>query len=117
LLPEASWRKLFDVTQMGDHFGDSAELDEETRKKLLEFAIANSADKSTYQRSKKIMDSLVNMSSPLRITDMPYIIEKHGELIMSVVENDPEIGSLTQCDRCHRKAKLGIYGEDIVLFK
>lgn len=57
-LPEASWQKLLTRKALEKHFGENAELDEKERKHILAIAVNNSADKSRYKRSKKVMVSL-----------------------------------------------------------
>ena len=115
LLPEGSWRKLLSAKALEDHFGENAELDEETRKHLLDVLVANSADKSHRKRSKKIMNSLDEGAAPLRIIEIPYIKQKHHEVVEEVVEKSDKIKSLSFCDKCHQKAKEGIYDDDTVV--
>ena len=50
---------------------------------------------------------------PLRITDIPYIREKHHELDPAVFERE-SIGSLANCTACHLTAEKGIYDDDHV---
>ncbi len=114
LLPEQSWRKLLSPTALEDHFGEDAELDEETRIQLLDFAVKNSADKSTYKRSKKIMASLRGNRAPLRITDVPYIRRKHHEIPDKLISKNKKVRSLSHCDACHQQAEQGNYDDDTV---
>jgi hypothetical protein len=115
LLPERSWRKLLDANQLADHFGDSAELDEALRLKLLNFAVQNSADKSYYKRSRKIMAFLDDDEIPLRITDTVFFKDKHKEIPDKLISKNPEVNSLSFCDNCHKLANEGIYDDDTVL--
>ena len=55
-LPEGSWRKLMEAKALADHFGENAELDEQTRAHILQLLVTNSADKSSHKRSKKVME-------------------------------------------------------------
>ncbi|MFC1505299.1 hypothetical protein ACFL5W_02150 [Thermodesulfobacteriota bacterium] len=48
-----------------------------------------------------------------RITDIPYIIEKHDELNPDIFKREP-IGSLSNCIACHTTAEKGIYENDNV---
>ncbi len=114
LLPAASWKKLVDAKALEDHFGDSAELDEDVRKQIEQYLLANAADKSQHKRSRKIMASLNKGQTPLRITDTPYIKEKHAEIPASWIKDNPKVGSLSACNNCHKKADQGIYDEDTV---
>ncbi len=113
-LPEASWRKLLDAKALEDHFKENAELDEQTRKKLLDILVANSADKSRYKRSKKVMASLPEGEAPLRITETPYIKTKHQEVYDDVVSKSKKVKSLSYCDKCHQKAKEADFDDDTV---
>lgn len=114
LLPEVSWRKLMDPAAMEDHFGDNAELDEETRQHILDVLVNTSADKSHHKRSKKLMLSLTEDKAPLRIIETPYIKEKHEEIPVKLIKENPKVKSLSQCDKCHQKADKGIFDDDTV---
>ncbi|MCF6235739.1 MAG: diheme cytochrome c [Gammaproteobacteria bacterium] len=115
LLPEASWKKLLDPKALEDHFGDNAELDDETRIELLNILIADSADKSRYKRSKKIIASLSKNEAPIRIIDTPYIKRKHHEIPDKLITENDEVKSLSFCDTCHQKADEGNYDDDSVV--
>lgn len=115
LLPEASWRQLLTRQALEKHFGENAELDEKVRTHILSIAVEDSADKSRYKRSKKIMASLPEGEVPLRITKVPYFHDKHEEVYEDVVKNSKKIKSMSLCDQCHQKAKQGIYDDDTVV--
>ncbi len=114
LLPEASWRKLLSPAALEDHFGENAELDDETLAHLLAIAVADAADRSTYKRSKKIMASLRENRSPLRITEVPYIRRKHHEISDDLISKNDKVKSLSYCDACHQQAEQGNYDDDTV---
>ena len=108
LLPSASWLKI--LNQLDDHFGDEVELDPDTIKTISDYLKTNGAENSSAKRSKKIMRSLGNQM-PMRITDIPYIREKHHELNPAVFKRE-SIGSLANCIACHTTAEQGIYEDD-----
>ncbi|MBU4208742.1 MAG: diheme cytochrome c [Proteobacteria bacterium] len=110
LLPEASWMKI--LTNLDDHFGESIELDDDSRKAISGYLKSNSAESSSAKRAVKIMRSLGNQV-PLRITDIPYIREKHHEISPNVLKRE-SIGSLSNCSACHTTAENGIYEDDNV---
>ncbi len=114
LLPEGSWRKLMDAKALADHFDENAELDEQTRKQILQILVDNSADNSSYKRSKKIMGSLKDDATPLRITEVPYIKSKHKEIPAELIKQ-PKVKSLSQCDKCHMEADKGSFDDDTVV--
>ena len=110
LLPEASWMKI--LSNLDDHFGESIELDDDSRKAISDYLKSNSAEYSSAKRAVKIMRSLGNQV-PLRITDIPYIREKHHDISTNVFKRE-SIGSLSNCSACHTTAENGIYEDDNV---
>ena len=62
--------------------------------------------------SEKIMRSLGNQV-PMRISDIPYIREKHHELDPAIFKRE-SVGSLANCAACHITAEKGIYDDDDV---
>ena len=111
LLPSASWKKILD--QLEDHFGESFELDPESQKAVLAYLETNGAERSTAKRAVRIMRS-VGSSTPVRITEIPYIRDKHRKVSASVL-NRPSIGSLSNCTACHGRAEEGNYDDDFVV--
>ena len=112
LLPARSWEKLF--SSLDDHFGENAELDADTSKSLSEYAMTNAADHSKFKRSVKIMRSLRDSDTPLRVTKTPYIISKHDELSASDITGNPKVKSLSNCQACHARPETGSFSEDDV---
>ncbi|MCP4370143.1 MAG: hypothetical protein GY797_18820 [Deltaproteobacteria bacterium] len=110
LLPSASWMKI--LKQLDDHFGEEIELDPDSKKIISDYLNSNGAENSSAKRAVKIMRSLGNQV-PLRITDIPYIREKHHEISPNVLERE-SIGSLSNCSTCHTTAENGIYEDDNV---
>lgn len=110
LLPEASWMKI--LTHLDDHFGESIELDDDSKKAISDYLKSNSAESSAAKRAVKIMRSLGNQT-PLRITEIPYIRKKHHEISPNVLKRE-SIGSLSNCSACHTTAENGIYEDDNV---
>ena len=110
LLPSGSWDKI--LAGLEDHFGEFIELDPDSKKIIAEYLKANAADHSSAKRAVKIMRSLGNRT-PLRITQIPYIQQKHHEVSPKVLERD-SIGSLSNCSACHTTAEKGIYEDDYV---
>lgn len=113
-LPEGSWRKLLGGDALADHFGEDAELPAATQRHILDYAVQNSADKSSYKRSKKIMASLNKDEVPTRITEATYIRRKHHAIPADLIKGD-KVKSLSFCDACHTKAKDAVFDEDTVV--
>ncbi len=112
LLPSRSWKKM--MGDLENHFDENAELDTETQTALTKYLVENSADDANYKRSIKIMNSLRNNSTPLRITEVPYFIRKHDEIPRRLVQDNPELGSFSKCAACHVNAEKGSYEDDDV---
>ena len=111
LLPSASWQKILDG--LDDHFGEAIKLDPDTRKIITEYVKVNAADHSSAKRAVEIMRCL-GTRTPLRITEIPYILRKHHKVPPKVLKRD-SIGSLSNCSACHTTAENGIYEDDYVV--
>ena len=110
LLPSSSWAKL--LGSLDDHFGQTLDIDSETLATLTDYLGVNGADKSSSKRAAKIMRS-IGGGVPTRITDVPYIREKHHEISSDILSRK-SIGSLSNCSACHRTAENGVYDDDFV---
>jgi hypothetical protein len=109
LLPARSWRKV--MSGLENHFGENAELLPDDTKNITDYLLENAADHANYKRSKRIMDSLRANDAPLRISKTPYFIHKHNELSHAMVQDNPEVVSLSRCGACHTKAETGSFRE------
>lgn len=109
LLPATSWEKI--MTHLDNHFDDNAELDAYTYKSISTFLTNNSADKSSYRRSKKIINSLVNSDQPIRITETPYFKHEHDEIPRKMVNDNKQVNSFSNCNACHANAEQGLFDE------
>jgi len=115
LLPGRSWKKLMQAKALEDHFGEDAELEEPDRLEILNFLTGHAADDSHYKRSIKIIRSLKADSTPLRITQVPYIQRKHSEIPVRLIKGNKKVRSLSNCTKCHTQAKeKGIFDDDTV---
>ncbi len=109
LLPARSWEKL--MNGLSDHFGDNAELAAEDQNALTDYLVKNAADRSGQKRSVKIIRSLKNEETPLRITQVPYIVHKHHEIPSRMIQDNPKVKSLSRCNACHTRAEAGSFNE------
>ena len=114
-LPSRSWTRLIGPEALADHFGDNAELDEADRKRLAQVLLKGAAERSGYKRSRKVYRSLDRDADPLRITETPYIRDKHGRIPDGLVAGNEAVGSLAQCDACHTGASDGDFDDDRVV--
>jgi hypothetical protein len=111
LLPAASWRRL--MGSLADHFGENAELNADTGAQLLDYLVANAADRVSTGRSPGIANSLRG-AAPLRITETVYFRRQHDEIPPRAVADNPQVGSFSRCDACHTGAGNGSYDEHAV---
>ena len=108
LLPERSWKKL--MGGLEKHFGENAALDEATRNEVTAFLVANSADKQSNRRSKRVVQSIPAKETPLRITETEYFIARHDEVSTATFKRK-SIGSASNCIACHKSADKGDFSE------
>jgi Dihaem cytochrome c len=111
LLPGSSWKKI--LNQSKDHFGEQIPLETSSKEIIGRYLTQNGADRSSSRKAVKIMISLKG-KTPLRITEIPYIREKHHEITKEVL-NRKTIGSLSNCMACHKTADLGCFNENSVV--
>lgn len=112
LLPKRSWINIIDIK--GGHIGGELSIDKTTKDKIRTYLVKESADFSSSERSRKISTSIPGSSTPIRITDVPYIQKKHQELGKDIFKRT-SIGSFANCKACHQKADKGIYDDDDVV--
>lgn len=112
LLPAGSWKKI--MTGLESHFNDNAEVDNEDYKIIQDFLVANSAEKSNYRRSRKIMRTIGKDETPVRISELPYIKREHDEIPDKMIRYNKKVNSLSNCIACHAQAEKGLFDEDSV---
>jgi len=111
LLPKRSWQKLMSAKALENHFGDNAELNEADRLSILDYLVKNAADDANYKRSKKMMRSIRDSETPMRITKVRYFLHKHDELPARMVTGNSKVRSFSNCAACHTTANSGSYSE------
>lgn len=111
LLPSGSWGRI--LSNLKEHFGETVDLDSESKITIEKYLTDNSAEHSKAKRSVKIMKSLKGQV-PARITEIPYIREKHHDISAEVFTRKA-VGSFGNCSACHRTADQGVYNDDHVL--
>lgn len=110
LLPAASWRKI--MAGLEDHFEENAELDADTRSTIEDY-LAGFNDRHRY---RKLFRNL-GKRTPVRITELPYFIHEHDEIPSRLIEGNEKVGSISQCNACHRGAEQGQFDEDDVVIE
>ncbi|MCG8428808.1 MAG: diheme cytochrome c [Chromatiales bacterium] len=112
MLPKPSWQAM--MASLENHFGDNAELDQESAAAISAFLETNSAGPKQGEYSRKVWRSTQEVAQPGRITDTGYFRAKHHEIRPNMVLNNPDIGSFSRCDACHSSAEQGDFEEDDV---
>lgn len=116
LLPARSWEKT--LNNLSDHFGETLELDKGDLSALTEYLTKNAADLAGSKSaiSGKIVRSLGDKESPVRISEVPYIVRQHHELSARHIVKNPDVKSLSHCNACHTHAERGSFREgDVVI--
>lgn len=113
LLPKRSWKKMMEEKELENHFGDDAWIEKDLRDAIEKFLVEGSADDSWYKRSRKIMASIKENETPLRISETRYFERKHEEIPKRLVKQK-EVKSFSHCGKCHKGAKKGLYDDDNV---
>ena len=100
---------------LDNHFGENAELDAAANARITGYLTGGAADETRAWLSKRIMRSIRGSENPMRIIDLPIIAHEHDEIPASLYRDNPEVGSLSNCAACHRRADVGLYDEHKVV--
>ncbi len=111
LLVSKGWKQILE--QPDNHFGESIDFSTEEKKEIENYLLANAAEKSNSEISRKIIKSLGGQIAA-RITEIPYITKQHRKIDQDVLKRN-SIGSLSKCSACHKKAEEGCYDDDFVI--
>ena len=109
LLPPRAWAEIMTPAALKNHFGDDASLTEALRAEISTFLGANSADLG--RQGYPMQDSVSVAGGLPRITETASFKDEHNEIPARLVKDNPEVGSFSQCNRCHRGAVEGDYEE------
>jgi cytochrome b len=106
LLPARSWTTL--MAGQAQHFGSDLALDAPTAAAVLAFLQRNAAEHSSTEAAFKINRSIPPGVTPLRITETPYWVKKHGD-IRPAAWQGPQVKSKSNCAACHLDAAAGTF--------
>lgn len=113
MLPVASWRTM--MRDLADHFGDNAELDTATANEITAYLERHAAEKGRGEYGERAWRATRGRTPPLRISETDYFRGQHHEIPKRLVTGNPEVGSWSRCETCHRGADKGDFDEDGVL--
>lgn len=98
------------MSNLENHFGDDASLNEEDNKIILDFLTQYSAEKSTKEASFKILKSKVN-EDIIAISETNFWKREHKSIPEKVFQHN-EIKSKSNCKACHTDIEKGLI-EDV----
>ena len=104
-LPERSWRAI--MSSLASHFGENAELKVSQREEVLNYLVANAADKAASLRSQEMMQVIKPNETPTSITKVLYVGGIHGGFLDPNFKGKPQVKTLANCGTCHHKAERG----------
>jgi hypothetical protein len=111
LLPEDAWTAI--MAGLEDHFGESAELDEETADHILGYLHTHALGKGEPSTMSKMMRNLPD-ELPLRITEYPAFIDAHALVKEQLGIDTFDEGFLSPCADCHRQASAAIFDKELL---
>lgn len=115
LLPARDWTAIMAPESLARHYGDDATLSDAQRQEIAGYLSANGADRSGASRSRAFAAGAAGVGGQgdalPRITQTRYFLRKHDEIPVRLVTGNPEVGSFSQCDKCHRGAADGVFNE------
>lgn len=114
LLPARSWELLLTPQALSQHFGVNADIEPTKLQAIRAYAIAYAADRSYYKRARKIAVGSATGPAPQRITELTYVSRTHRQIPADWIAGNPQVKSLSQCDRCHTQAADGVFDNDTV---
>jgi hypothetical protein len=106
-LPARSWNKVIDGLK--EHFGENAALDAATSKTIRDYLVGHAADAPG--QDSRFLRGLDPSVTPMRISETPYWIMRHGE-IPSEVFTHPKIKTKANCIACHQNADKGGFEDE-----
>ena len=74
---------------------------------MLNYLVANSADKANSLRSHEIMEVIRPTETPTSITKVLYVGGIHGGFLDPNFKGKPQVKTLADCGVCHTKAERG----------
>ena len=108
LLPARSWSAM--TAKLADHFGDNAELDAATVKRITDYLTANAAENA----DRHVLRGLDAKAVPARITELPSWKRNHEKRDRVAPAKLARAGAKFKgdCKACHKEAERGIFEDD-----
>lgn len=104
LLPKKSWELI--MSNLENHFGDDASIDEELNKNILAFLLKNSAETSSMKSSWKFLNSIADKDI-IAMTKTTYWEKTHKNIPKEIFDNE-KVKSKANCKACHTDIEKGL---------
>ena len=111
LLPVASWEGLME--DLADHFGESAELDQETADHITQYAVQEALRPGKPTTMSQMLRNMPD-DPPLRITEFPSFISAHAVIGEQLQMDEFAEGFLSPCADCHRQAADALFDKELL---
>ncbi len=112
LLPKKSWEIM--MSDLENHFGDDASLDDETNLSILNFLKQRSAENSTHQAAFGILKSLKDRNDTIiAISQTPYWKEIHKDIDEKIYKSE-QVKSRANCAACHVDFEKGLLENHLI---
>lgn len=104
-LSSTSWQQV--MSGLDNHFEENAELGAVEQQKITQFLTEHAGTSRWYN----FWNKLKGEGAPLRITETSAFRHEHDEVPESLIRNNDQILSMSQCDACHINAAKGNFSE------
>ena len=109
LLPRKSWNGI--MQGLEDHFGENAELDEESTTQIAAYLEENALQAGKPSPLSKLMRNMP-AEPPLRVTELPAFVRMHELVSKQLQVKELKEGFLSPCEDCHREAADGMFDKE-----
>jgi cytochrome c2 len=112
LLPPQAWAQIMAPAALANHYGDDASLTDDLRTEISTYLGANATDLALQRNPHRVSPGGSTPSQALpRITATTDFKRQHDEIPARLGTGNPEVGSFSKCEACHRGAAEGDYNE------
>jgi len=111
LLPVATGTKI--MQDLADHFGESAELDEETSGYISNYLQQEALRAGVPTTMSEMLRNLPD-DPPLRITEFPAFLGAHQIILEQLQMDEFPTGFLSPCADCHRQAADALFDKELL---
>jgi len=98
---------------LAEHFGESAETDQETMEEIQAYLDKYALIKGQTDRLGQLWRNMPE-TPPLRITELPGFVQAHKEVPEQLELEELAEGFLSPCGDCHRTAASGIFDKELI---